>query len=92
MLEVPAPNCTTLTKGAASCEDVFRAVDELGFEPEDGIGVDAAHKEGVGLARGFTCADVPWARWNSACEFDILFVRKDVTDHWMDARHQRGPS
>ena len=76
MLEVPAPNCTTLTKGAASCVDVFRALDELGFEPEDGIGVDAAHKEGVGLARGFTCADVPWAKWHSPSSQHFPVLKK----------------
>jgi FkbM family methyltransferase len=89
MLEVPNPACATLTKEAPSCDEVFRGAAELGFEPEDGIGADPEHRQGIGLRRGFGCADVPWAKWNSQCEFDVLFVRKDVINRWQDVQRAR---
>ena len=82
LLEVPAPSCATLTEGAPSCSEVFDALRTLGFEPEDGI--PAKNTKGIGLLRGFSCTDVPWETWNSQCEFDVLFVRRDIRNRFED--------
>eukprot|EP00658_Telonema_sp_P-2_P030074 TRINITY_DN22780_c0_g2_i3.p1 TRINITY_DN22780_c0_g2~~TRINITY_DN22780_c0_g2_i3.p1 ORF type:complete len:460 (+),score=84.18 TRINITY_DN22780_c0_g2_i3:51-1430(+) len=76
MIEVPNPDCATLTKGAPSCEEIFSELGVLGFEPEDGVHWNGSRP--WKLKRGFSCSAVPWKAWNSQCEFDILFVRKDI--------------
>lgn len=85
ILEVPNPKCNTLTHGTRSCTEIFSTMNELYFDPEDAI---QANRH-IGLKRGFTCSDVPWEKWNNGCEFDILFVRRDVptyvptaAQHW----------
>jgi len=76
MLEAPSPKCITLTEGAATCEEIFKSLDKMGFVPEDAIREDGSTR--VGLKRGFSCDDVPWESWNSKCEFDLLFIRSDI--------------
>ena len=72
MVEVPAPSCATLTEGAPSCSQVFAAIEELGFVAEEAYMWNGVPQN---LKRGFGCDAVPWSRWNSKCEFDIMFTR-----------------
>ena len=81
MVEVPAPGCATLTKGAPNCSEVFAAIEELDFVADDAFMWNGAPQN---LKRGFGCDAVPWSRWNSRCEFDILFVQR--TTHVMPPR------
>lgn len=84
-LEVPSPKCAVLTVGGPTCGQVFREVSALGFEAEDVVRYRFNVTEALGrrLPRGFGCEAIPFGPkyagpFDSLCEVDVLFVRKDV--------------
>ncbi|GAB5363954.1 hypothetical protein AAMO2058_000927600 [Amorphochlora amoebiformis] len=91
LLEVPSPKCVTLTSDAATCHQIIAQLDKMGFEAEDAIREDG--ETFVGLKRGLiSCEDIPFESWNTACEFDVLFVRKDVESLNLENGKPRQPT
>lgn len=85
-LEVPLPNCPTLTRIPYTCDDYFEQMVSLGYRPAATHWYDVGLKDLSLLLKApekfkdnlekVRCSDINWP--SKECEYDVIFVRNGV--------------